>query len=156
MNAYNDLVALVQDPSIGDVYPPLPEEYELADIANIPIVEAGVYEGLKPGLSEEFIFKVTEVTDSITLTITDVTRNKRNPYDLNSFEIYIQSAKRTMYAYWVETANVWGDAQFIITDHSQIWSGAVTGVYQLDPYTLRTAIEPGYVKIVIENDWTSS
>ncbi len=61
-----------------------------------------------------------------------------------------------MYAYWIDTANVWGDAQFVITDYSQTWSGAVTGVYQDDPYTLRTAIEPGYVKIVIENDWTSS
>lgn len=160
LNAYNALVELVDDPSIGDLYPLLPSEYELADITNIPIVGTGVYEdsieGLKPGLSQEFIFQVTEATDSIKLTITDVILNKRNPYDLNSFEIYIQSAKRTMYAYWIETANVWGNAQFIITDYSQTWSGAVTGVYQLDPYTLRTAIEPGYVKIVIENDWTSS
>jgi len=159
LNAYNSLVALVQDTSVGDNYPPLPEEYELVDIANIPIVEAGVYEGsiegLKPGLSQEFIFKVTEATDSIKLTITDVTRNKRNPYDMNSFEIYIQSAKRTMYAYWIETANVWGDAQFLITDYGTTWSGMVSGVYY-DPSTWTTAIEPGYVKIVIENDWTSS
>ncbi|RLI41361.1 hypothetical protein DRO69_11655, partial [Candidatus Bathyarchaeota archaeon] len=159
LNAYNALVELVQDPSIGDEYPPLPEEYGLADITNIPIVEAGIYEGsienLMPGLSQEFIFEVTEATSSITLTITDVTRNKRNPFDMNSFEIYIQSAKRTTYAYWVETANVWGDAQFVITDYGATWSGMVTGVYS-DPYTLTTAIEPGYAKIVIENDWISS
>ena len=160
LDAYQALVALDADPSIGDTYPPLPDTYELFDISNIPIVEAGIYEGtitdLKPGLHQEFIFKVTEATDTITLEITDVDLRVRNPYMINSFEIYIQSAKRTMYAYWIETANVWGDAQFVITDHGQTRSGAVTGVYQLDPYTLRTAIEPGYVKIVIENDWTSS
>jgi len=159
LNAYNALVALVNDPSIGDAYPPLPEEYGLIDISNIPIVEAGVYEGtienLAPGMKHEYIFKVTEATASITLEITNVDIRVRNPYILNSFEIYIQSAKRTMYAYWIETANVWGDAEFVITDYGTTWSGWVTGVYS-DPYTLRTAIEPGYVKIVIENDWTSS
>ncbi|RLA82820.1 MAG: hypothetical protein DRG31_06905 [Deltaproteobacteria bacterium] len=159
LNAYNSLVALFNDPSIGDEYPPLPTDYELADISNIPIVEAGTYEGsitnLKPGLSYEFIFKVTEATNSIKLKITNVDLRVRNPFRINSFEIYIQSAKRTMYAYWVETANVWGDAEFVITDYGTIWSGWVTGVYY-DPSTLETAIEPGYVKIVIENDWTSS
>jgi len=160
LSAYNALVALAQDPSIGDTYPPLPDTYELYDISNIPIVEAGTYEGtiidLEPGMSQEFIFRVTEATDSIKLEITNVDLRVRNPFKINSFEIYIQSAKRTMYAYWIETANVWGNAQFVITDYSQTWSGWVTGVYQYDPYTLRTAIEPGYVKIVIENDWTSS
>ena len=159
LNAYNALVALVNDPSIGDTYPPLPEEYGLMDISNIPIVEAGVYEGtienLAPGMKHEYIFKVTEATSSIKLEITNVRNRVRNPYAMNSFEIYIQSAKRTMYAYWIETANVWGDAQFLITDYGTTWSGAVTGVYQ-DDYTINTAIEPGYVKIVIENDWTSS
>ena len=159
LNAYNALVALTQDTSIGDTYQPLPEEYELADISNIPIVESGVYEGsiidLKPGLNQEFIFKVTEATASITLEITNVDIRVRNPYKLNSFEIYIQSAKRTMYAYWIETANVWGDAEFVITDYGTTWAGWVTGVYS-DLSTLQTAIEPGYVKIVIENDWTSS
>jgi subtilisin family serine protease len=159
LNAYGALIALVNDPSIGDIYPPLPEEYELFDISNIPIFETGVYEativGLKPGLKQEFIFKVTEATDSITLTITDVTRNRRNPYDMNSFEVYIQSAKRTMYGYWIESANVWGDAKFVITDYGVTWTGRVTGVYH-DEFTWMTAIEPGFVKIVIENDWTSS
>ena len=159
LNAYNALGALINDPSIGDTYPPLPEEYGLVDISNIPIVEAGVYEGsiveLKPGLKQEFIFKVTEATNSIKLTMTDVNTKKRNPYAMNSFEVYIQSAKRTMYAYWIDSANVWGDAQFVITDYGTTWSGAVTGVFQ-DEYTLWTAIEPGYVRIVIENDWTSS
>jgi len=159
LNTYNALVALVQDPSYGDQYPPLPSEYELFDISNIPIVETGVYEGtitnLEPGLSHEVIFKVTEATDSIKLEITNVDLRVRNPFKINSFEVYIQSAKRTMYAYWIETANVWGDAQFLITDYGTTWSGMITGVYY-DPSTWTTAIEPGYVKIVIENDWTSS
>lgn len=159
LNAYNSLIALINDPSIGDEYPPLPEEYELVDISNIPIVGAGVFEGtiasIKPGMKQEFVFEVTEATDSITLTIWDVTRNKRNPYDMNSFEVYVQSAKRTMYAYWIESANVWGNAKFTITDYGASWTGAVTNVYY-DLYTWATAIEPGYVKVVIENDWTSS
>ena len=103
----------------------------------------------------EYIFKVTEATSSIKLELYNVYTTVRNPYGLNSFEIYIQSAKRTMYAYWIDSANVWGDAEFLVTDYGTTWSGAVTGVFQ-DPYTLMTAIEPGYVRIVIENDWTSS
>jgi len=159
LNAYNALKELIRDPSIGDVYPPLPEKFELADITNIPIEEAGTYEDsikdLQPGHKVEYIFKVTYLTSKITLEITNTQLNRRNPYKINSFEVYIQSAKRSTYAYWIETANVWGNAKFEITDYGTTWYGAVTGVYN-DTSTLHTAIEPGYVKIVIENDWTSS
>ena len=43
-----------------------------------------------------------------------------------------------------------GDASFYITDDETSWSGATYGVYSLSH-----VIEPGYMKIVIENDWTS-
>jgi len=147
---------LERDESYGDVATPLPPEGELMDITSVPIVGEGVYgasiENLAPGLKEEFIFEITEATDSISLDITNVWLNPDEDLGLNSFEVYIQSAKRTTYGYYIETANVWGDASFYITDDETTWSGPVTGVYT-HGYT--RAIEPGYMKIVIENDFTS-
>ena len=144
------------DTSYGDVAPPLPKKASLMDITNIPIVGEGVYEtsieNLAPGLNKEFIFEITEATDSIRLDMTNVWLNPDEDLGLNSFEVYIQSAKRTYYAYYIETANVWGDASFYITDDETTWSGPVTGVYW---HTGTRQIEPGYMKIVIENDFTS-
>jgi hypothetical protein len=151
------LSELQRDTSYGDVAPPLPPTGTLMDITNIPIVGEGVYEtsieNLAPGLNQEFIFEITEATDSIKLDITNVWLNPDEDLGLNSFEVYIQSAKRTTYAYYIETANVWGDASFYITDDETTWSGPVTGVYTHGIYT--RVIEPGYMKIVIENDFTS-
>ena len=150
------LTKLEKDKSYGDKARPLPKKARLTDITNIPIVGEGVYEtsieNLAPGLNKEFIFEITEATDSIKLDLTNVWLNPDEDLGLNSFEVYIQSAKRTTYAYYIETANVWGDASFYITDDATTWSGPVTGVYT-DGYT--RAIEPGYMKIVIENDFTS-
>jgi hypothetical protein len=145
------------DTSYGDVAPPLPKKASLMDITNIPIVGKGTYEAsienLAPGLNKEFIFEITEATDSIKLDITNVWLNPNENLGLNSFEVYIQSAKRTTYGYYIETANVWGDASFYITDDETTWSGPVTGVYTHGRFT--RVIEPGYMRIVIENDFTS-
>lgn len=145
------------DTSYGDVAPPLPKKASLMDITNIPIVGEGVYEtsieNLAPGLNKEFIFEITEATDSIKLDITNVWLDPDEDVGLNSFEVYVQGAKRTTYGYYIETANVWGDASFYITDDETTWSGPVTGVYTHGIYT--RVIEPGYMKIVIENDFTS-
>ena len=158
LNAYYALEALKEDESLGDVAPELPPYGWLADIRNIPIVEAGTYaasiEDLEQGHKVEYIFYVTHLTDSIRLDLKDVYLGEEDPLGLNSFEVYIQSAKRTIYAYYIDSANVWGDASFLVTDYETTWTGEVTGVY-LDPYTRLAPIEPGYVKIVIENDWTS-
>ncbi|MDI6904774.1 MAG: S8 family serine peptidase [Candidatus Bathyarchaeia archaeon] len=158
LNAYYALEALKADESLGDVAPELPPYGWLEPIANIPIVEAGTYEAsiedLKPGHKVEYIFYVTHLTDTIRLDLTDVYLGIENPLGWNSFEVYIQSAKRTMYAYYIDSANVWGDASFLVTDYETTWTGEVTGVYW-DDYTRLAPIEPGYVKIIIENDWTS-
>jgi len=150
------LTKLEKDKSYGDVTRPLQKKARLMDMTNIPIVGEGVYEtsieNLAPGLNKEFIFEITEATDSIRLDLTNVWLNPDEDLGLNSFEVYIQSAKRTTYGYYVETANVWGDASFYITDDETTWSGPVTGVYT-HGYT--RVIEPGYMKIVIENDFTS-
>jgi len=139
LNAYNALVELVNDPSIGDVAKPLRKYGWLKNIMNIPIVGFGTYEteiiDLPPGHKKDFVFKATYWTGSIELEITNVELGD-DPLGMNSFEVYIQSAKRTMYDYFIDSANVWEDASFLITEEF-------------------APIEPGYVKIVIENDWTS-
>lgn len=158
LNAFNSLEALKADDSLGDAAPELPEWAWLEPIINVPIVVKGRYstsvENLAPGHKVEFIFYVGHWTESIELTLSNVFLGEENPFGINSFEVYIQSAKRTMYAYFIDTANVWGDASFLITDFETVWTGEVTGVYW-DPTTRLAPIEPGYIKIVIENDWTS-
>jgi len=159
LNAYNALNSLLEDPSLGDVAPPLPSEYGLMDITNIPIIGEGEFTDtitdLPPGHKKDYIFEVTDETNLIKLEISRVRLNVRDPYDGNSFEIYIHTAKRTHYSYWVDTANVWGDAVFIITDEGYSYDGLVTGVWS-DWQYYRYTIESGYVKITVENDWTSS
>jgi hypothetical protein len=156
LNAANALDVLKADTSYGDVPPPLPPTGTLEDITNIPIVGSGEYStsiiDLPPGHKVEFVFEVTEATEAIRLKMKNVDLGVMNPLGINSFEVYIQSAKRTYYAYYVDSANVWGDCWFLINDALTKWKGPVTGVYA-HPYT--RVIEPGYMKIVIENDWTS-
>lgn len=156
LNAANALDVLKIDTSYGDVAPPLPPTGTLEDITNIPIVGSGVYRtsvtDLPPGHAMEFVFEVTEATETVRLEMDNVYLGDLDPIGWNSFEVYIQSAKRTMYAYYVDSANVWGDCWFLINDDQTKWKGPVSGVYA-DAYT--RVIEPGYMKIVIENDWTS-
>ena len=158
LNAYNALEALKADESLGDVAPELSPVAQLAPIANIPIYGEGKYKtyikDLKPGHKVEFIFYVSHLTYMIKLDLRKVYLGDENLLGLNSFEVYIQSAKRSTYAYYVDSANVWGPATFIITDYETKWFGRVSGVFT-DPWTRLAPIEPGYVKIVIENDWTS-
>jgi hypothetical protein len=156
LNAYNALVSLVNDPSIGDIAPPLSPTAGFAEwIQNIEFGN-GCYDidivDLAPGHNREFIFMVDEHTPYIELEITDL--DLGIDLGLNSFEVYIQSAKRSGYWYFIESANVWDDALFHVDDYETWWTGDVSGVYT-DPWTRLTSIEPGYVKIIIENDWTS-
>lgn len=158
LNAFNAWEALKTDKSLGDVTPELSPYAELEPIANIPIYGVGKYktyiENLKPGHKVEFIFYVSHWTYMIKLDLRRVYLGDENPLGLNSFEVYIQSAKRSTYGYYVYSANVWGPATFIVTDYETEWFGRVTGVFT-DPLTRLAPIEPGYVKIVIENGWTS-
>jgi len=157
LDATGALALLKTDGSYGDVAPPLPEEGTLADIRNIPITAAGEYTAavidLPPGQSVEYIFQAHETTDSIRLDVTNVALGN-NPLGMNSFEVYIQGAKRTTSSYNIFGANVIGNSWFYITDDTTTWS-----VPPFTPEPTFTAsarvIEPGYVKIVIENDWTS-
>lgn len=158
LNAWNALGALKNDPSYGDIAAPLDPMGHLEDIRNVDIVGSGEFTAtidmLKAGFALTYVFVATPDTDSITVSLSGVDGGAPNPLGLNSFEVYIQSAKRTTYAYYIDSANVWGDATFQVTDWETSWSGAVTGVF-FDEFTRRAPIEPGFVKVVIENDWTS-
>ena len=156
LNAWNALISLDSDPSIGDVAKPLPPSAGFAEWIKNTQMGNHVYEtdivDLPPGHNKEFIFMVNEHTDYIELEMTNLDLGVS--IGLNSFEVYIQSAKRTGYWYFIDSANVWDDATFYIDDYDTLVDGDVTGIFY-DPGTRLAPIEPGYVKIVIENDWTS-
>lgn len=143
LNAYNALYMLKEDESLGDEAPELPPCAWLEDISNIDFKRRGwkrtytdSITDLEPGHKIDYVFKVTDFTGSIKLEITNVDVGT-DLLGINSFEVYIHTAKRTVYDYWVDSANV-NETGMVFT---------IT-----DPPTL---IEPGYVKITVENDWTS-
>jgi subtilisin family serine protease len=157
MDAFDSLVALANDQTLGEAHPGLSNGFSKSP-AEPKGIEIGngvgkVYyndriEGLAPGHAAEFYFKVHPNIEKITLDLSNLELGA--DLGLNSFEVYIQSAMRSTYAYYMETVNVWGDAQFVIEEMNSQAYGDVTGIYSLD-----LPLMPGYVKIVIENDWTS-
>jgi subtilisin family serine protease len=161
LNAGNSLIALMNDPSLGDLHPAIPPIPGNAPVPpkgiNTGIVGSGTYTytitDLQPGYVEHFYFEATAETDSITVEISDV-ETVRNPLLINTFELHVQSAVRSGYDYFIDSANVWGDAVFHIEDYSTTWSGATwlpAGGDASDQI-----IQPGYMRVVLENDWTSS
>ncbi len=159
LNAANSLAVLMADSSYGDVATPLPPPPPLTDISNIPIVGSGTYtttfSGLAPGWNVEYIFKALPTTNSIRVTISGVNLGV-DPLGMNALTVHVESAKRTMNGYYVHYSYVLGNAWFLITDGTTKWKGAVIGgLGDFDDYTRLTKIEPGYVKVVIENDWMS-
>jgi Subtilase family len=159
LNAANSLAVLMADASYGDVATPLPSPPPLTDISNIPIVGSGTYKtsfsGLAPGFNKEFIFKALPTTNSIKVTISGVNLGV-SPWGMNALTVHIESAKRTTNGYYVHYSYVLGNAWFLITDGTTQYKGAVVGgLGDYDAYTRLTKIEPGYVKVVIENDWMS-
>lgn len=163
LNVNQSLDVLKEDTSLGDSAPDLPPLADLEDISNTAFRTSHTTDGLvernyiasitnlSPGHKVDYIFSTTWLTHSINLEITNVDLGY-NPLGINSFEVYIHTAERSVYSYWVDSANVYGDANFTITDEGATWSGNVSGG---QPISYPTSIEPGYVKITIENDWTS-
>jgi subtilisin family serine protease len=153
LNVSGALQALRADGSLGSVPPQLPPEGSLENITNVPIAGFGEYSAsitdLPPGHDVALVFEITEATNSVKLEI-NVGDLGSNPLGANSFEVYIQSAKRTISNYYIESANVDGAAWFLITDDETTWGGATYGVYYASH-----VLEPGYMKIIVENDWTS-
>jgi hypothetical protein len=159
LNAANSLAVLIVDPSYGDVAPGLPPPPPLTNISNIPIVGSGKYTttitGLAPGWKMEYIFKALPTTNLIRVTLSGVNLGT-DPLGANSLVVHIESAKRTMNGYYVHYGYVLGNAWYQVTDGKTQWKGAIIGgAGDFDEGTRLTKIEPGYVKVVIENDWVS-
>lgn len=161
LNAWNSLVSLMNDPSLGDPHPAIPPIPLDAPVSpkgiDTGIVGSGTFtytiDDLQPSHTVDFYVEATEATDSIEIEISNM-KTVRNPYLLNSFELYVQSAVRTGYDYFIDSANVYGPARFSISDYSTTWSGATWMPAAGDFQNL--IIQPGYMRVVMENDWTSS
>lgn len=179
VDAAGALSALTSDPVLGDAQAPIPEDGELCDIANIPGASPGqpsasfTFPGvtLAPGFSRSFVFAIHDM-QSITVTVSNVNLGTNNPLGMNSFEVYLKNSRRTasFSDYHVFGANTFGDASFAVTDAGTTVGGAVMlppcigGITvppcasgrQIDSITTRTiVIQPGFYKVVLENDFTS-
>ena len=160
------------------------ESEPLADISNIDDDDdeddSGAFvisdeEELDPGEQLVINFATDLPTSSIRLDIEDVDLGEDAPdgatwlsnfgFDdtgqpqMNSLEVYIHGAKRggSFFDYEIDSANVWGDATFTVTDDATTAVGALRLDTPIKPFGDFNArmIEPGFYKIVIENDWTS-
>jgi len=162
LNAANSMLSLLSDTDLGTPHPPIdpaipPSVPVVPRGIDMGIVGSGIYEytitDLEPGHKVDFYFEATEATDYIEIEIDNV-RTVRNPYLMNTFELYVQSAVRTGYDYFIDSANVFGHAFFYIEDYSTTWAGATWMPDGGDAFNL--IIQPGYMRVVMENDWTSS
>ncbi|NKQ36816.1 MAG: S8 family serine peptidase [Chloroflexi bacterium] len=105
---------------------------------------------LAPGHVQDYWFKLRPDAERITIDVTDVDLGD-DPILFNSFELHVSSAVRTTdCCYYVYSTNVWGDASFTIEDLNTEASGDIFGV-NLANFPMM----PGYVRLVIENDWTT-
>jgi hypothetical protein len=155
LDAYESFQALQDDCHLGSRHPRISRWSRHAPVRpkGMEIPKKGTFtyhiDGLAPGHAEHFYFKTTKRTEHIQITFTNVELGV--DLGLNSFEVYVQSATRSGYDYYFETANVWGDATFDIYPYETTASGYVFGW----GYIQEKQIQPGWTKIVIENDWTS-
>ncbi|TXT56254.1 MAG: conserved exported protein of unknown function [Promethearchaeota archaeon] len=157
LNSINSLKALQRDRSLGDDHPKLRRFYwwrpAKPNGIYTDIYGEGTYsvdiQDLAPGQNIEFYFKATPWTNYLSINSSNVDLGM--DLGLNSFEVSVQSAVRTSYDYPIESFNVWGDAIIEIRDYQVNWGGYIFGTN----YYQENAFQPGYYKIVIENDWTS-
>ena len=105
---------------------------------------------LAPGHVQDYWFKLRPGAERITIDVTDVDLGD-DPLLFNSFEVNVSSAVRTTdCCYYVYSTNVFGDATITIEDLNTQASGDIFGVNLAD-----FPMMPGYVRLVIENDWTT-
>lgn len=151
--------ALQNDRNLGEAHPDLRRGYsrrvvkpEGRQIQNVNSKKGFTYKvrNLEPGKADHFYFDLHPNAERITVDITGVDLGDVD-IGLNSLEVYVQSAGRTFLSRYVDTANVYGDASFVIEDMKTTASGDISGAYLTD-----MPLMPGYVRVVIENDWTSA
>lgn len=156
INAYNSLVSLDQDPSLGDEHPALKKGYKpwISTPKGMKVKNRGyqsyeyVIDPLNPGQGLDFYIPVTDRTDKITLEITDFATGV-DPIGFNGFEIWVQSPMRTTEDFYID-AWVYGDSVIEISDFSTTATGS------LYPYEIGDKNLPsGYVRVVVHNEWDS-
>lgn len=157
-NAWGAINALMADGTLGEVYgaiPPADPGSPVPPFGNDLGIGGGgsaiiEVDNLMPGMTQHYYFPTTRDASQILVDVSNV-QTKKNPLGINSFEVYIKTGTRTYSDYYAESVNVFGDAHFEIMDRSTTVTGAVSGVVTSSPL-----IQPGYTRVVIENDWTSS
>jgi subtilisin family serine protease len=106
---------------------------------------------LGPGHSEHFYFDLHPNAEKITIEFSNVALGV-DPILFNSFELYVNTS-RTFLNPYIDSVNIWDDALIEIESLSTTVSGAVFG---LCPDCVNDLpLMPGYVRVVVENDWTS-
>lgn len=164
-----DAWAALQADVLGSVQDPLgPAPSDIVDISN---VEFTTTSGpgmrtirtatdsflLSPGFKQELIFATSIETELVELQLTGVEILGPNPIGIDSLEVYVHNAKRggTGFDYIMDSTNVFGDITFEVTDDNVRAIGDGLN-YRHDAPVIPDEIEPGFFRIVIENDWTSN
>lgn len=153
------MMALMADSSLGDVEPTLKNGYS-ANIVHpagekLSKVNGGKGEtfqitDLAPGYVEHFYLDLHPNAEAIIVEFSDVDYGY-DPLGMNSFEVHLTSAITSSDStYYFASVNVWGDATFVVEPMNSQVSGVVGGVNAFD-----LPLMPGYVRLTIENDWTS-
>jgi hypothetical protein len=151
--------ALQNDGSLGSAHPDVRNGYsrqsvkpEGMQIQNVNSKKGFTYpvQDLEPGKAHHFYFDLHPNAERITLDITGVDLGDLD-LGLNSFEVYVQSASRTYLNPYIDSTNVFGDASFVIEDMNTTASGDFFGAFLTN-----LPLMPGYIRVVIENDFTSA
>jgi subtilisin family serine protease len=151
--------ALQADGNLGQSHPGLRRGFshqsvkpEGKQIQNVNSRKGWTYQirDLAPGHSEHFYFDLHPNAEKITVEFSNVDLGV--DLGLNAFELYVNTS-RTFLNPYVDSVNIWGDAVIEIESLSTSVSGLVFG---LCPSCVNDLpLMPGYVRVVIENDWTS-
>ncbi len=159
VSAADALAALQDDDDLGTVQAPLKPRGDGAaarpkgEYLSIGALRNGItidIEDLAPGEAQHYWFKMKPgKMESVQIEVQDVDLGE-DPLGLNSFELYVSSAVRSANVAYIDSTNVYGDANFIIEDMNTEATGDVFGAFLTDLPMMR-----GYVRLVIENDWTS-
>lgn len=105
---------------------------------------------LAPGHVQDYWFKLRPGAERITIDVSNVDLGE-DPILFNSFEVNVSSAVRTTdCCYYVYSTNVYGDATITIEDLNTQATGDFFGA-NLESLPMM----PGYVRLAIENDWTT-
>lgn len=106
---------------------------------------------LKRGRTFDFLLEITEETESVEVIIDTPGPIAPGPAPiLNSWELYIKSAKHGGTGSLVDTANFIDDTSVLIGDGTIAFAGLVSGVIEPAP------MEPGIMKVTLEPDWTNN